>query len=236
MTSTVLPYDRSIFNDLPTIEAADEEMRSHERLSLALRVLAPVFLENDMCASWAISLLHKHWPLYEGELPILEEQKSTPPRELITMPRGAEFQRPFAPSVLAVVAGGEPFLRPLEYSAEAHVAEAFERLRNTPQFVRQVGTVILSHHLEQTFGLTAARHCSQSDLELIEFNYEGRVSIVKETASAETATMKIIQTSWRFVPTEKGMACVTKCLSGCNVSGGTHTGPYHSPPYHDPNG
>jgi hypothetical protein len=236
MTSAVLPYDRSAFNDLPTIEVADEEMRSHDRLSLALKVLAPAFLENDMCDSWAISLLHKHWRLEEGEFPILEVQQSTTPRVLVTKPRGAGFQESFTPSVLAVVAGPEPLLRPLEFSAEAHVADAFEKLKNTPQFVRHLGTVILSHNLEQTFGLTAVRQCSQSDLELIEFNYEGRVSIIKETISSEASTMKIIQTSWRFVPSEKGMACVTKCLSGCNVSGGTHTGKYHSPPYHDPNG
>src|SRR5690242_6457305 len=88
MIQGAISYDRSLFNGLLSVEAADAEMRTHDKLNTAFSVLAPVFQKYDMCEVWGLALLHKHWPLGEHELPITTLNRIEIPREYELRPRG----------------------------------------------------------------------------------------------------------------------------------------------------
>jgi hypothetical protein len=59
-------YNWSWFNGLSAIEVADEEMHDQNKLGIALSALGPIFMRYEVCDTWGISLLHKHWPLEDG--------------------------------------------------------------------------------------------------------------------------------------------------------------------------
>lgn len=216
-------YARSRFNGLPSIEEADAEMRAHNRLGVALSVLEPIFRRHEMCETWGISLLHNHWSVEDGELPITDLSKMDTPKEYELRPRAA-FPKTFHPSILAVKEGVDSLLEPLEFIADEGARHAVEQLNSKPEFVREFCEALTTHDLTSTFGLGVPR--SVADIfELVEFTYEGRSSVSKEMTSAEVSGMKVIQTGWMFIDA-KTAKCEKSCFAKCNVPG--HT-PSHSP-------
>lgn len=217
-------YNQSSFNILPSIESANADMRARGQLARAFSLLGPVFAEHNMCETWGIGLLHKHWHLEVGELPIQDVEFHEDRRQFITLPRAGAFSKPFSPSVFAVKTTLNPFLQALEFSSDLQVRGANILLTRNPQFVRDFCESILANGLEQTFGLVALRTASRPHLQLIEFNYEGRISIVRETIPSEIENKELIETSWRLSVDEVSGNCVGSCFSQCIVpaSGGGH--------------
>jgi len=216
------------FNGLPSIEAADAEMRTQNKLNTAFSVLGPIFVKHDMCRTWGISLLHKHWSVQDEELPITVVSKVDAPREYELRPR-MNFSKAFYPAILAVGEGSESLLEPLEYSGDEAAQLAVEELCAKPEFVREFCNALTTNNLASAFGLGVPRAVTNG-FELVEFTYEERTSVSKELPSAQVAEMKVIETAWMF---GKGAAgtCEKSCFAKCNVPGhtGTHT-PVHKPP------
>jgi hypothetical protein len=233
MWSRTLPYDSSMFNSLPPIEAADGEMRSKNRLRTALSVFGPVFAKHKMCDSWGISLLHRHWAIDEGELPIQDSAETSVRREFVTAPRRASFPKQFSPAILCVDGRGESSLSPLEFSTDQRVCEAFHALTFNQAFVRDFCETALATGLSTTFGLIATKEVSSPELELVEFNQSARISVLKEVPSVETKGKTLIQTCWRFKADAASMDCEASCFARCTVSDdGSHSGdhaPAHAP-------
>jgi hypothetical protein len=117
-----------------------------------------------------------------------------------------------------------PFLQALEFSSDPQVREANILLTGNPQFVRDFCESILANGLGHTFGLVALRTASRPNLQLVEFNYEGRISIVRETIPSEIEDKELIETAWRLAIDEVSGNCVGSCFSQCIVpaSGGSH--------------
>src|SRR5688572_10009763 len=131
MTTQFSKYDRSIFNALPSVELADERMRSSGALELAIRVLAPVVIRYDLHRTWGICILHNHWFLEDLELPIQSPNNSDNRCEYVTTPRSMEFSGSFWPSVIAVNEDCSP--RPLEFSTTTEVDFANRELFLNPK-------------------------------------------------------------------------------------------------------
>jgi hypothetical protein len=86
-------FDATRFNSLPDIEVASADMKAKGKLSLAFSALAPIFARHNMCDSWGISLLHNHWQVEDGELPIQDATRTDSPLEYETTPRQAPFTK-----------------------------------------------------------------------------------------------------------------------------------------------
>lgn len=233
MWSRTSRYDSSLFNSLPPIEAADNEMRTKNQLRIALSVFGPVFAKHKMCDSWGISLLHKHWAIEDGELPIQDSAETCVPREFITAPRGPSFPKQFSPAILRVDGRGKSSLSPLEFSTDQRACEAFHALTCNQAFVRDFRETALATGLGTTFGLIATKEVSSPELELVEFNQSARISVLKEVPSVETKDKTLIETCWRFRADAAGIDCEASCFARCTVSDdGSHSGdhaPAHAP-------
>jgi len=224
MLSAIESYDFGRFNRLPTIEDADLKRKSSNQLETALAVLAPVFISHGICDQWGICLLHKHWPVHDGEIPVHVKTKCATGREWICKPRGQLRYRTSCPSVLCIGSGSDHLLEPLEFSTEASVCTAYRFLMDSPEFRNQLCAAMRGHSLENTFGLIAVREATGPGRRLVEFNYEGRISVVRDTAVADLDSDNLIQTCWRFSFDTHAGSCIANCFTDCNDEpDGTHS-------------
>jgi hypothetical protein len=197
-------------------------MRATDKLTLALTRLGPIFVKHSVCDTFGISLLHKHWPVAKGELPITDLSIDETPKEYELRPR-EQFAKKFYPSILA--SGSDMVgLEPLEFSADPYTVDAFEQLRQKPEFVSEFSKVLLENDLSGTFGLGIPRPTTEG-YELVEFTNEERCSVSKELPTTEARNMKTIETGWMFSG-DATAGCTKSCFAKCNVPG--HS-PSHSP-------
>jgi hypothetical protein len=221
-------YDANRFNDLPLIERADAIMRKTDLLNRAFDKLGAVFLAHRMERHWGIGLLHNHWDINDGEFP-LQQVFSTPEgREYITLPKQVDrIGRECWPSILAVSYSSKELLTPLEYSNDHQVRGAYVELLENREFIEEFANKAIGHELDKTFGLVALRVLDASDRELVEFNYDERISIVREVTRGKFFGSSIIETAWSFCASE--LVCTPSCFSKCVVpaKGGSH---YHEHP------
>lgn len=226
MIQETLSYDYSRFNCLPSIEDADAEMRAKNKLNLALEKLGSIFVKHGVCETFGISLLHKHWSVSPGELPITDLSINETPREYELRPR-EQFPKKFYPSIL-VAKSDSISLQPLEFSADPYTVNAFERLCEKPAFVNEFRDVILRNDLSDVFGLGVPRPATEG-FELVEFTNEGRCSVSKEVPEIEAKAMPVIETGWMFSG-DATAGCTASCFAKCNVPGHSpsHT-PVHAP-------
>jgi len=220
-------YDANRFNELPSIEQADAIMRKDALLDRAFDKLGPVFLAHGMEPHWGIGLLHNHWGINDGEFP-LQQTFSTPEgSEYITLPKPINrIGRECWPSVFAVSHSTKQLLIPLEYSNDHKVSEAYLELLKNREFIEDFAKHAKRHELDKTFGLVALRALDAPDRELIEFNYDERISIVREVTRGRFSGSSIIETAWSFCASE--MACTPSCFSKCVVP--KTGGHYHEHP------
>jgi len=221
MLQEVVAFNPSNFNALPDIEIADAEMRAAGTLTTVLTALGPVFVKHNMCDKWGISLLHNHWPVEPGEVAVQHAEQTNSPREFETRPRsmvnsGAEFW----PTILAISPGSEATLEPVEFSTESYAYEAGNAL--TSEFIRDFCQTLNANGLGNVFGLIAPQTVSSPELEFVEFNPGGRVSVLKETTVAGHNRTRLIETSWRLVPDKVAGTCTKSCFVTCTV-GSTHS-------------
>lgn len=230
MEPTIISYRQSKFNDLPSIEVANENVQLTNKLKLALTVLGPVFLKHNMFNSWGISLLHKHFEINNYEIPIQDSYREEDRKIFVTIPRTNSFLKKHFPAVLKLEDGN---LIPLEYSTDSSALLANKALQENPGFVKEFYNTLVENDLNNYFGLIYGKSIDPN-YELVEFNYEERISILKEVPSEETIGMKLIQTSWFFSAESPDGNCNSKCMSYCSVSGNNHSHGHTA--YHDPNG
>lgn len=224
MHEAFMTYKSSRFNRLLPIEVADRQMRSAGSLKLALDLLGPVFVQHQVHNAWGLSLLHNHWTVQDGELPIQDASRAESPREFETLPRTTVFEKTFWPSILAVSDDSACALQPLEFTCDVSASEANTELDYKPEFRKAVCDLLTRNHLSNTFGLAMLRDVSDPEFQLVEFNYEGRVSLLRETTAPEIEGKNLIQTAWRLCPDESSSRCTPSCFSQCIVpaSGGGH--------------
>ena len=218
-------YNQSGFNRLPEIEIADAVMRERDSLSVALAELGPIFTKYRVCDAWGISLLHKHWPLEQGEGPVQELVRKNSEMQFVTKPKVLQMNGPHLPSILGVTADAR--LYAVEFSTDPQVSAAHDVLRNTPGFVVEFCRAIVAKDLRETFGLIANKQLEE-DQELVEFNYTGRISVLRLSRSDDPSDGRYIQTSWRFVADSSGIDCHFRYLSTCESGVGEHQ-PKHPP-------
>jgi hypothetical protein len=217
LESTV--YDWTWFNGLPEVEVADMEMRATDRLSVALSALAPIFLQHGVCDAWGLGLLHKHWLLEAGERPIQNVVCHNGDVQFETRPGSLDPGGKYLPSILAVTCDGA--LHAIEFSADPQVRAAHDVLRGKPGFVSAFCRAVVANGLRSTFGLVASKLIEDED-GLVEFNYAGRLSVLRRTTPADPRNAKYIQTSWRFAADASGIDCHARCLSRCETKGDQH--------------
>jgi hypothetical protein len=218
-------YDWRAFNALPEVEVADEAMRALDKLSVAVSVLAPVFAQYGVCDTWGLSLLHKHWLLEDGEQPVQEVRFKGSAREFVTRPRSLDVAVRHLPSIMGVTSDRR--LHAIEFSTDPQVAAAHDVLRTKPAFAAAFCRLVATNDLRDTFGLIANKAIEEED-GLVEFNYVGRISVLRRETPADPQEGRYIQTSWRFVEDASGIACHFRCVTRCR-SGAERHEPIHPP-------
>jgi len=186
-----------------------------------------------MFRSWGLTLLHNHFKLEQGELPIQDIGVKKSEKTYITTPRFSSYEKEFFPAVLHVQSANN--LIPLEFSTDCSALIANEELMKNPEFVTDLYHSLVENDLIANFGLIYGKIVNSS-YGLVELNYEGRISRLTEVKNNDISNMKnLIQTSWFFSPKINGTNCVpNNCLSYCEKdSQGNHQNG-HSQPYHDP--
>jgi hypothetical protein len=230
MTPNLASYDRVQFNRLPSIETADETLRRENKLQIAFSSLESIFAKYDLCDTWGIGLLHNHWLLEDNEIPVQHISLRNGVKEYVTAPRANLQDGMYWPSLISVIGGREITFRPLEFSTDRLVALANQRLAERPEFLKEFGRRMIESELESTFGLVVFKETTEPDLELLEFNFVERISIVREVNAGDHSKEKLIQTAWRFSPNESTMDCTKSCFQRCSDPGnGTHRNDGHAP-------
>jgi hypothetical protein len=224
MLRAIESHDIAWFNGLPTIEDADTKRKSNNKLQTALAVLGPVFIHHGICDHWGICLLHKHWPLYEGEIPVHVKTQCATGSEWICKPRSQLSYKTSRPSVLCIRSGSDRWLEALEFSTDASVHSAYKILMDRPDFQNEFCAAMREHSLDDTFGLIAVREATGPSRRLVEFNYESRISVVRDSAGVDFNPENLIQTCWRFRLDANAGDCIANCFTDCNASGdGSHS-------------
>jgi hypothetical protein len=224
-------YNHERFNSLADVEVADKERKASGSLEIAMSLVAPIFVKYGMCDKWAITLLHNHWSVSETELPIQETTVTLSPMEMESTPHAIDFAKPFWPLTLAVSENGAT-LEPMEFTTDPQAAISNSALEENPDFTKEICETLRSNNFAGMFGLIVPKENSLSELEFVEYNPEGRISIVKETLSSDADRTKLIETSWRVNPFDLAGKCEKSCFSRCTVSGGKHShdhAPAHKP-------
>jgi len=231
MEKSFLSFEKANFNDLPSIEVANENVQLTDKLNQALAVLGPIFLKHNMFNSWGISLLHKHFVINDHEIPIQNVEIENNRKLFVTIPRAIKIDNEIYPAVYKLEDFGN--LIPLEFSTDTSALIANNELKNNPEFVQEFYSTLVENDLIDYFGLIYGKTFNTS-FELVEFNYEERISILKEVPANEVNEMKLIQTSWFFSAEAPDGKCKSKCMSYCSKSGENHDHGHTA--YHDPNG
>ena len=212
----------SRFNLLPSIESAHLRLKSGDTFQTAISALAPIFVKNGVHDHWGICLLHKHWSLCAGEVPVHVRARTSTGVEWICEPRKRTFNKTSWPSVLSAAMRPYESLKPLEFSTDSSVRSENRVLGGRPEFQSQFCAAMRAHGLAKTFGLVAVREPTEHGRRLVEFNYEGRVSMVRETAAADFDAGSLIQTCWRFNPVATTRDCIVSCFTDCQDLGAGH--------------
>ena len=119
MKSSIIPFKQSVFNNLPSIEVANENVQVSNKLNRALKVLGPIFLKHNMFNTWGISLLHKHFVIDNTEKPIQDIYTEEKRKTFVTIPRTNSFIKEYFPSVYKLENGKEVFHSTMKQSVSA---------------------------------------------------------------------------------------------------------------------
>ena len=224
-------YDRNLFNSLSSIELADIQARGTQALDQAKSVLGPIFIAHDLHDRWGLALLHKHWDLDSDELPLQRVTRPDIPREYELGPVRKFDGAVSWPSILSVATTGALF-QPLEYSEDKSVAKAYLTLLHREDFLNQFRRLVIGNGWNHLFGLAALRSISKG-YDLVEFNYQERVSALCEVRERDVVGKNLLETTWRFNPISATATCEL-CFSKCVIpaSGGSHT--HDHPKAHKP--
>lgn len=229
MIGDLSSYNRFLFNWLPSIQAADAALHQHRYLDVAFAELGPIFAKYDICDTWGICLLHNHWVLKDNEFPVQHISLRGQTQEFITIPRSDLVSGSFWPSVISVSRMDTLIFHPLEYSTDQYVCAANSILAKRPSFLKEFGSRLVSTELANIFGLVALRNTTDSALELLEFNFIERISIVREVNMQDHVGENTIQTAWKFHSDSASLGCEASCFQRCSDPGdGTHRDDGHA--------
>ncbi len=234
MQLSEIAYSTARFNNLASIEAAHDEIRTDDLLDTAIQALGPIFVEHEVCDDWGLALLHKHWDLGKGEIPLQEVTRNVVPREYILNPKNVRRTSNIWPSIL-MLGDEHQAIHALEFSDDPAVGRANMVLARKPEFVTRLRTIVTNAGWVNLLGLAALRSVADG-FELVEFNYAERVSILKECRTGAQIGHSRMETSWRFHPVLAMSSCQASCFSKCVIpsSGGSHQ--HSHPKAHNPNG
>jgi hypothetical protein len=226
-------FDLEMFNSLPDIETADQTLRESGKLEKALDCLGPLFIAHDLHNDWGISLLHRHWPIYLGELPLQRREVQDGQETFVTSPWTSDIATSW-PTTIAVRRSGR--LRPVEFSTLEGSEAAYKKLIEAKQFLVAAIHLWGREDLFDTFALSMLRYDPSGRTKYLETTLPDRVSLVRRISSEkEIDQQRVIETTWRFSPDAPTLGCEKLCVQLCPVDGnGNHSGATHKGPMHRP--
>jgi hypothetical protein len=207
-------YNSAHFNALLDIDESDLRMREAGALDEVLSLAGPLFLKHDAWKHWGICLLHKHWELEEDEIPVQMEEQATHLRKYVLQPRRGSDTTFATPSILCAAEDNDRF-DVLEYSTTKRAAKSNEIVSQKREFLEELYTLLTRTGLGRTFGVISTIEDARAGHKFVELTQEGRISLLSEMPIAEIDTARLIETSWRFLPTDANTACTRTCMATC---------------------
>jgi hypothetical protein len=223
-------HNRFRFNNLPEIEIADAQRKFDGSLDRVIELLAPIFQKFSMAEHWGVALLHKHWDTINDEWPVQHIVMHDGHHAFETKPRDYSQARVAWPSILA--ASNTPHqiaFDVLEFSSDPITEAAAKMLEAAPDFQKACAQALISAGLENTYGICVLKSYPTEDLELVEFNYVERVSLLQSIKKGSLKNTSLMETSWHLIPLSAAAKCRSRCVTQCaNVNNRGHS-PTHFP-------
>ncbi|MBK4723564.1 hypothetical protein JJL56_32505 [Azospirillum sp. YIM DDC1] len=219
MMSTAFKFDHHSFNNLPEIEDSHTKIVKGGFLDHALNTTGTLFIRHGLYENWGISLLHKHWEVCNGEVPVQRVVVSDKGVEYVTRPEMLFSGDKLSPNTIKVESPRRTIL--IEYSEDPDVIMANNILAGSPDFIIEFCVLISENGFNDIFALSTIKPQSLGK-EFVEMNYIGRISIVMERNAKDLNRNSLIETTWRFKPKEATLGCERLCQRRCVDSGNGH--------------
>lgn len=223
-----LPYEFTcdgfkFYNSLPEVELADlklQESNSFEQFLAEAQELAQHYNFED---SMGVRLIHRHTDINDDEIMVEKHENFEGKDALVTRPQSKIYQSQAAPA--SWIFDGEQY-RVFEYSYDAHVSKAFERIRNSPDFLNEFSSLLKKYNYQNLLALAIIDrewHQNYADkLVFLERSYEKPTFASVLVNVDELGDTNTISTSWTF----KKVPFTSACISGCELSTRKHV-KYH---------
>lgn len=198
-------YSRDVYNGLPHFHDAKERL---EKKVDTIPILGDVITDYQLHEDLGVSLLHRHFPLYEGEqiAKRFEPQKNT----AYMYPTSID-QRRQAYSYRVVDERGEVRYEPLEFFSRSEATEEVptltEVIEGNEGFLEEFADVAAELGVADTFGLTVLHLYIQDfdrseEMPLEVTDEENRILRVTIEPREELDPDETTETLWVFTPEE----------------------------------
>jgi|GEM_PF-4832191 len=218
MHASIHDYSSVRFNGLLDVEEAENRLERTGHLDDMLSEVGPLFAKHGTWRDWGICLLHKHWSIENDEVPVQRDLEVGGLKHYVLEPRKVREQIRAKPSILAVAQDDSGGFEPLEFSKSSHTLETNESLERQKSFLDELHRVMVANGLEEIFGLISTIEDAKAGYKFVEMTEPGRVSVLRETPVDEVRSVRLIETSWRFVPTEVSLTCQKNCMATCGIN------------------
>ncbi|HEX8350961.1 MAG TPA: hypothetical protein VF598_13440 [Hymenobacter sp.] len=205
-------FKTSYFNSLPSAEVAEEA--ASKNLLTNLTLIAPIFFKHNMQDSWGLALLHRHWDVLDGEVPVQEEYIAGEFKRYITSPKKSGYNKEAWPYLMALTSFLDHKIQPLEFATSSTTQTRYNELSAKQDFIDELCDILSNNDLLNTFGIVQAKD-TVAGYELIEDTSEGRISIISAIPTEESKKEKLIKTSWFFSADVNGMQCTHHSCRNC---------------------
>ncbi|WP_375412060.1 hypothetical protein [uncultured Bradyrhizobium sp.] len=207
-------FDREMYNGLLSIEAANQTVRTEDRLDGFLSAAAKLFVRHNVHERFGVGLLHKHNTCEPGERMVQYDCTMDDERALVTMPvRDAADPTKEIPNVWAV---SDRSYVPLEYTTDVTARDSFHAGEVPAAFLSDFADLVGTAPAGGLFGLAVVKRAlaqSAQDSEIL-LEYSDpvqRKNIVLLRHS--DAAPKSITTAWTFEARSNEVTGETECIS-----------------------
>lgn len=210
-----LPYTVDAFNKLPGLGDANAQFIREDGQAVLETSLRELFTRRQICQTFGIALLHRHFDLNEHEILVDANGTSTPwdLRGTSVSPSGfGKYGGTIRPNSWMVANG---HLVPYEFHFDRSPATVAPEL--SADFVEELTAILEANNLSNVLGLRLLRDAARCQVEVTEGNVNVTFPLGNEAQPDIVDSDSYLQAAWQFPSTGSGKPqardwCVTLCL------------------------
>jgi hypothetical protein len=201
-----------LYNSLPEVELADQELQKTRSFDQFLGEAQKLAQRYNLEESMGIRLIHRHTTINDNEIMIEQQEVFEGQDALVTRPQSNVYETKAAPA--SWIFDGEQY-HVFEYSDDAHVSKAFEKVRTSSDFLNEFASLLKKYDYQSLIALAI------TDREWY-LNYEDKHSFLERSYDKPTFAsvvvnvheledVKAIKTEWVFKKISLDKGCRRIC-------------------------